>query len=58
VIAHKKEFVLGVGLLIAFVIVLILFFSPIFHGKNGLDYLDNLYNSISKGSAYYIPEVR
>jgi hypothetical protein len=57
-IAHKKEFGLGLGMLIAFVVVLILFFSPIFEGRNGLDYLDNLYNSISKGSAYYIPEVR
>jgi hypothetical protein len=44
--------------MIGFVIVLILIFTPIFKGMNGLDYLDNLYNSISKGSAYYIPEVR
>jgi len=57
-IAHKKRFGLGLGLIIAFVIVLIIFFSPIFEGKNGLDYLDNLYNSISKGSAYYIPQVK
>jgi hypothetical protein len=27
-------------------------------GQKGLEYLDNLYNSISKGSAYYIPEVQ
>jgi hypothetical protein len=33
-------------------------FLPIFGGKNALDYLDSLYNSISKGSAYYIPKVR
>jgi hypothetical protein len=45
-------------MLIAFIIVLIIMFSPIFKGKNGLDYLDNLYNSISKGSAYYIPKVK
>jgi hypothetical protein len=55
---NKKEFFVGLGLMIVFVIVLILFFSPIFGGKNGLDYLDNLYNSISKGSAYYIPKVK
>jgi hypothetical protein len=54
----KKEFFAGLGLMVVFVIVLILFFSPIFGGKNGLDYLDNLYNSISKGSAYYIPKVK
>jgi hypothetical protein len=57
-IAYKKQFFGGVGLMIGFLIVLIIFFSPVFGGKNGLDYLDNLYNSISKGSAYYIPKVK
>jgi len=57
-IARKKEFTLGLGLLVAFFVVLFLFFSPIFQGKNGLDYLDSLYNSISKGSAYYIPKLK
>ncbi|MDQ1336775.1 MAG: hypothetical protein QG552_3725 [Thermodesulfobacteriota bacterium] len=57
-IAHKKEFYSGLGLMVAFFVVLIIFFSPIYQGKNGLDFLDNLYNSISKGSAYYIPEAK
>ena len=57
-IAHKKKFTLGLVMLIAFFVVLILFFSPIFGGLNGLDYLDSLYNSISKGSAYYIPKLK
>jgi hypothetical protein len=57
-LARKQEFFGGLGLIIAFVIVLILFFLPLYHGMNGLDYLDNLYNSISKGSAYYIPKVK
>ena len=57
-IARKKEFSLGLGLLVAFFVVLFLFFSPVFNGHNGLDYLDNLYNSISKGSAYYIPKLK
>jgi hypothetical protein len=57
-IAHKKEFWGGVGMMAAFVVVLIIIFMPIFAGQNGLNYLDNLYNSISKGSAYYIPAVR
>jgi hypothetical protein len=43
---------------VAFFVVLFLFFSPVFNGHNGLDYLDNLYNSISKGSAYYIPKLK
>lgn len=57
-IAHKKTFYTGLVLMAAFTAVLIIFFSPVFHGRNGLDYLDNLYNSISKGSAYYVPEVK
>jgi len=57
-IAKVKEFYTGLGLMIGFVIVLVLFFLPFYEGKNALDYLDNLYNSISKGSAYYIPKVK
>jgi hypothetical protein len=57
-IAHKKEFYGGVGMMIGFIVVLIIIFMPIFSGQNGLDYLDNLYNTISKGSAYYIPKVK
>ena len=57
-IAHKKEFWGGVGMMAAFIVVLIIIFMPVFGGQNGLDYLDNLYNSISKGSAYYIPKIK
>ena len=57
-IANKKEFYGGFAMLLAFVVVLIIIFMPIFGGQNGLDYLDNLYNTISKGSAYYIPKVK
>jgi len=57
-IEKKKEFFGGLALLIGFAIILIVIFSPVFEGQNGLKYLDNLYNSISKGSAYYIPKVK
>jgi hypothetical protein len=57
-IANKKTFFLGLALMAGFVVVLILFFSPLYGGHNGLDSLDNLYNSISKGSAYYIPQMK
>jgi len=57
-IANKKEFYGGFVLFIAFFVVLFIIFSPVFNGQNGLDYLDSLYNSISKGSAYYIPKVQ
>lgn len=54
-IAHKKEFSSGVMLMVAFIGVFAVLLSPVFNGKNGLDYMDNLYNSISKNSSYYIP---
>ncbi|MDY6854478.1 MAG: hypothetical protein SWO11_07190 [Thermodesulfobacteriota bacterium] len=57
-ITEKNEFYKGLGLLVAFFIILIFMFMPIFKGENGLEYLDALYNSISKGSAYYIPKVK
>ena len=56
-IYNKKLFTKGIISIAFFFVVLIIFFSPVFKGHNGLEYLDNLYNSISKGSAYYIPKV-
>jgi len=49
----------GYLLLTSFFAVLIAIFMPLFpgtHGEkvNGLDYLDNFFNQLSKGSAYYI----
>ncbi|MHC4792554.1 MAG: hypothetical protein ACYS8Y_14205 [Planctomycetota bacterium] len=57
-IANKKKFYGGGGLMVVFIVVLIIFFSPVFNGQNGLEYLDDLYNSISKGSAYYIADLK
>jgi len=51
-IADKKLFLIGLAMLVGFIIVLVLIFMPIFNGQNGLDTLDALFNSISKGSAY------
>jgi hypothetical protein len=57
-IAKKGEFYSGAGMIAIFVVVLIVIFMPVFNGHNGLNYLDALYNSISKGSAYYIPALK
>ena len=51
-IARKKDFYTGFGLIVAFTIILIVIFMPLLGGKNALEELDMLYNSISKGSAY------
>jgi len=57
-IADKREFSRGVVLVGIFVGVLILMFLPLYGGKNALEFSDDLYNSISKQSAYYIPGAR
>ena len=47
----------GIIMLLTFFILLAVIFSPVFPGKiNGLDFMDNLFNMISKGSSYFIPE--
>lgn len=56
--ANKKKFATGFFMLAAFIVVLILFFMPVFNGMNGLNYLDNLYNTISKGSANYMDKMK
>ncbi|MBU0728758.1 MAG: hypothetical protein KKE17_09120 [Proteobacteria bacterium] len=56
-IANKKEFGGGLLLFIGFWIVFAIGMSPLFAGQNILNYMDNLYNTISKKSAYYIPGV-
>jgi len=57
-IANKKEFYGGFAMLAGFFIVLVLMFMPLLNGHNALEYSDALYNSISKGSAYYIPKIK
>jgi hypothetical protein len=51
-IANKKKLTGGLAMMAAFIVILTIIFMPVFGGQNGLDYLDQLYNSISKGSAY------
>lgn len=57
-IADKLKFYTGLVMLAVFAVLLMLMFMPIFDGKNALQYLDGLYNSLSKGSAYFIPELQ
>jgi len=55
--SQKKDLLLGGGLLFGFAFILALIFTPLFNGKNALNEMDDLYNSISKGSVYYIPKL-
>lgn len=60
----KKHMGLGILLAISFFVVLFLMFSPIFpktaDGKpqNGLQWADEMFNELAKGSSYFIPKVR
>ncbi len=58
-IRDKRQFGIGAALLAVFLGGLALVFRPMFgDGRNALDYLDGVFNSTSKASAYYIPAVR
>lgn len=55
-IHDKREFGIGLLLMAIFLGGIALVFSPLFeNGKNALDYLDGVFNSVSKASAYFIP---
>ena len=61
--AHKKHLGMGIALAISFLVVLFLMFSYIFpktvDGKpqNGLQWADEMFNQLAKGSSYFIPKV-
>ena len=57
-IYNKKEFYTGTSLLVVFFVVLFMMFQPIYHGHNAMQFLDNLYNSISKGSIDYSGQLK
>jgi hypothetical protein len=56
---NTKKLLLGIFLLVSFAVVLILIFMPIFgDGKNGLQFSDNFFNSLAKGSSNYMEDMR
>lgn len=56
-IIYKRQFFIGLVLLISFFMVLAVILSPVFNGKTGIQAADELFNSLSKNSSYYIPDV-
>jgi len=56
-IRNQKTLNLGGLLGLTFIGILIVIFSPVFGGKNGLEYSDDLFNKLAKGSSYFIPEI-
>jgi len=57
IIKNKKMFAIGSFAATTFLGVLLLIFSPVFSGKNGLQFADDSFNRLSKGSSYFIPKV-
>jgi len=61
---NGKSIGIGVALAISFLVVLVMIFTPMFgkdangKGMNGLDYADDLFNKLSKGSSYFIPKLQ
>ena len=60
-IVNTKSFAKGALLMGSFVAVFTLIIMPIFPGEKGkvtgLDYADNLFNRLSKGSSWFVPEI-
>lgn len=57
-ITNRKRFYMGAFGLVGFFVILGMMFTPIFDGKNALAYADELFNSVSKDSAYQVPDLR
>lgn len=56
---NNKKLLMGIFLLISFAVILILIFMPIFgDGKNGLEFSDDFFNSLAKGSSNYMADMR
>ncbi len=52
---RRTSLFIGLVMFFSFFGVLVLIFSPVFHGQNGLNFADDLFNKLTKGSAYFIP---
>ncbi len=54
-VKQKGLFIKGLVMAVAFLVVLVIMFSPIFGGENAMVAADKLFNSIAKGSTNYFP---
>lgn len=56
-IPNKGALIKGLLLLVTFAVVLVAMFLPLINGHNALEAADKLFNSIAKGSTYYIEDL-
>ena len=57
IIMHRQPFIKGLAMAIVFMVILASMFLPIFEGENAFHAADRLFNSIAKGSTYYVAEL-
>lgn len=58
IVKNKKYAFWGSGLALSFILVFFYLFTPTFdNGLNAFEAADKMFNSISKGSVYYIPDL-
>lgn len=59
IVRRKKTFTIGFLMLLSFALCYMGMMSPNFgNGRNGLEYADDMFNSLSKGSAYFIKDAQ
>lgn len=59
VVRNKKTFAIGLAMIASFILCYAGMMSPNFgNGRNGLEYADDMFNSLSKGSAYFIKDAQ
>lgn len=56
-IKSKKNFSIGILLTFGFFGLFLLIISPVFKDKNGLEYADDIFNKLAKGSSYFVPKM-
>ncbi len=56
-IINKKQFGISLFMIVVFIVVLTVMFTPVFHGKNAFQASDGLFNSISKASTNHIADL-
>jgi len=59
VVRNKRTFSIGVVMIVSFILCYVGMMSPNFgNGRNGLEFADDMFNSLSKGSAYFIKDAQ
>ncbi|MDK2956475.1 MAG: hypothetical protein PWQ57_1971 [Desulfovibrionales bacterium] len=58
IVHDKKHFILGSVMAVSFLIALSFMFTPHFGGVNAFHASDRLFNTIAKGSTYYMPALQ